>query len=276
MPAVHPAWPTASRCSPASGPTASTSTSGPSSTSAILRPFEQDHTTFGLEPTPASARWRPASTRRPASTSTASPSRCPSSELSSNGHNRAGGHRVAHARSSACGPRPAARRPACATTDRRANVYTGPYVQVSRLGQPAGERGADPHGKKDYWNAQPPASDSQFAVLLLEPRAGPAPPGPVPRRLPQPGRLQRTTGTQSGRPPRHPPHRHPDRGSSPGSRTSRARPRPTCCDSTWPSRRRRARPTPDCSATTSAGFPNGRRVFDDVVTIELRAWPARR
>ena len=43
-----PPSPPGRRSSPASGPRASTSTSVPSSTSAILRPFEQDHTTFGL------------------------------------------------------------------------------------------------------------------------------------------------------------------------------------------------------------------------------------
>ena len=51
----------------------------------------------------------------------------------------------------------------------------------------------------------------------------------------------------------------------------RARPRPTCCGSTW---RSRPPPKPNINGILGgdlAGFPNGRRVFDDVVTIELRA-----
>ena len=36
-----------------------------------------------------------------------------------------------------------------------------------------------------------------------------------------------------------------------------------------------ATPSTGLLGSDLAGFPNGRRVFDDVVTIELRAWPAR-
>ena len=55
------------------------------------------------------------------------------------------------------------------------------------------------------------------------------------------------------------------------SRTSPAPSRPTCCASTWPSRRQQDPNTLGVIGGDLAGFPNGRRVFDDVVTIELRA-----
>ena len=60
-------------------------------------------------------------------------------------------------------------------------------------------------------------------------------------------------------------------GSSTGSRTSRGPRRPTSCGSTWPSRPPPSRNRLGLAGGDAAGFPNGRRVTDDVVTVELRA-----
>ena len=59
--------------------------------------------------------------------------------------------------------------------------------------------------------------------------------------------------------------------SCPGSRTTPGPSRRTCCGSTSRSRRRGARTTSALVGGDPAGFPNGRRIDDDVVTIELRA-----
>ncbi len=55
------------------------------------------------------------------------------------------------------------------------------------------------------------------------------------------------------------------------SRTSPGRSRPTCSASTPPIRPASSPNPLGVVAGDLAGFPNGRRVFDDVVTVELRA-----
>src|SRR5207302_264345 len=49
------------------------------------------------------------------------------------------------------------------------DVLSGPYVQVSRLGNPLVNEVVVPMSKKDFWNAQPPANDKQFAAAVLNP-----------------------------------------------------------------------------------------------------------
>src|SRR5487761_1422758 len=46
---------------------------------------------------------------------------------------------------------------------------SGPYVQVSRLGSPLVNEVVVPVGFKDFWNSQPPAKDSQFAAAVAVP-----------------------------------------------------------------------------------------------------------
>lgn len=46
---------------------------------------------------------------------------------------------------------------------------TGPYDQVSRLGSPLVNEVVVPMAAKDYWNSQPPAKDSQFAAAVEHP-----------------------------------------------------------------------------------------------------------
>ncbi|MCU0491317.1 MAG: DUF4331 domain-containing protein, partial [Chloroflexaceae bacterium] len=54
------------------------------------------------------------------------------------------------------------------TNDGRA-LNSGPWVQVSRLGNPLINEVIIPQGQKDYWNAQPPHRDAQFEQFYLKP-----------------------------------------------------------------------------------------------------------
>jgi hypothetical protein len=49
------------------------------------------------------------------------------------------------------------------------DVGTGPWVQVSRLGNPLFNEVIVPMAQKDKWNAQPPAADSAFAAFVTKP-----------------------------------------------------------------------------------------------------------
>ena len=114
-------------------------------------------------------------------------------------------------------------------------IETGPFVQVSRLGNPLFNEVLVPMAQKDYWNTQPPVDDSQFAAGVHAPRAGPAAQRAVPRRVPQPGGLHQAPR----RPPGHPAHRHPGRRRvARPTPPSPARCWPTSCASTRRSRRR--------------------------------------
>ena len=54
-------------------------------------------------------------------------------------------------------------------TDRGQNVYSGPWRQVSRLGNPLVNEVLIPLGKKDLWNTLPPADDKLFASYVTPP-----------------------------------------------------------------------------------------------------------
>ena len=49
------------------------------------------------------------------------------------------------------------------------DVASGPYVQVSRLGNPLVNEVVVPMAKKDFWNSQEPADDKQFTPAVLNP-----------------------------------------------------------------------------------------------------------
>ena len=94
----------------------------------------------------------------------------------------------------------------------------GPWVQVSRLGNPLFNEVIVPMARKDEWNAVGPSRDNEYEQLVKRPELAGAAAGALPGRLPEPG------GVQQGprRPARHPAHRHPRPASCPGSRTSPA------------------------------------------------------
>jgi hypothetical protein len=54
-------------------------------------------------------------------------------------------------------------------TDGGTGVETGPYVQVSRMGNPLFNEVLVPLSKKDEWNAQPPVKDSAYANGVAHP-----------------------------------------------------------------------------------------------------------
>jgi Domain of unknown function (DUF4331) len=150
---------------------------------------------------------------------------------------------------------------------------SGPFTQVSRLGNPLFNEVIVPLGQKDYWNKQQPAHDKQFASFVAHPElAGLLPvlyPGAFPHlaALDQAGTARADleaillTGIPSGLIKGFTNFTGPVQADMLRLNTS-------------------IPPTPASSKTFSilgliggdpAGFPNGRRVVDDVVTIELRA-----
>jgi hypothetical protein len=153
------------------------------------------------------------------------------------------------------------------------HLFSGPFGQVSRLGNPLFNEVIVPLGKKDYWNTQQPANDKQFASFVAHPElAGLLPvlyPGAFPNlaALDQAGtaRADLEAILLTGIPP----------GLISGftNFTGAVQADILRLNTSIP-------PTPASSNTFSilgllggdlAGFPNGRRVTDDVVTIELRA-----
>ena len=135
--------------------------------------------------------------------------------------------------------------------------HVGPFVQVSRLGEPLVNEVLIPLGQKDFWNREDPADDSQFADRYLSPElAGlihvlyPSLPAP-----PTTDRQDLVAVLLTGVPGLNftGPHK------SDLLRLNTAIP-----PSAMPDRL-------GALAGDFAGFPNGRRLTDDVVDIELRA-----
>lgn len=149
----------------------------------------------------------------------------------------------------------------------------GPYVQVSRLGNPLINEVIMPLGKKDGWNASGPKDDSQFLQHYADPELQNLLPVLYPGVFPNLAALLATpaasrprndlvaillTGIPSGIVPGF----QNFTGSTQADmlRLNLAIP-PTVVS-----------PNPfGVLGGDLAGFPNGRRVFDNVVAIELRA-----
>jgi hypothetical protein len=149
------------------------------------------------------------------------------------------------------------------------NVYSGPFRQVSRLGNPLVNEVLIPLGSKDFWNTQTPCGDKQFASYVTSPElAGLLPvlyPGVFPNlaKLVAAGTARADleaillTGIPSGIVPGFQNYLGPELADM--LRLNTAIP-----PAKSPSQL-------GLLGGDLAGFPNGRRVFDDVVTIELRA-----
>lgn len=149
---------------------------------------------------------------------------------------------------------------------------TGPWTQVSRLGNPLINEVIIPLGKKDRWNARKPLRDAEFLPHYVDPELQNLLPVLYPGVFPNLAALLSTppasrprndlvaillTGIPAGLIPGF----QNFTGSTPADmlRLNLAIP---------PS----ASPSPfGLLGGDPAGFPNGRRVFDDVVAIELRA-----
>jgi len=230
----------------------------------VLRPFEQDHTTFGLSGTGLGAMAAGVNATKGLNVHSIA-IQVPVTELTAG---RATG-RTAGSPSSVIGVWTAAYRQKVRMWDGDGHVWAGPYVQVSRLGNPLVNEVVIPMGKKDYWNAQPPGADRQFASSFSDPELAQLLPVLYPGVFPNlaaynagaPDRADVVAILLTGIPA----------GIVPGFQNFTGT---TQADML---RLNVALPPASAPANTGllggdvAGFPNGRRVFDDVVTIELRA-----
>src|SRR5215470_168401 len=148
-------------------------------------------------------------------------------------------------------------------------VSSGPFRQVSRLGNPLINEVIIALGDKDRWNTLPPAGDKQFAHYYTQPGLAAALPSLYPGVFPNLAALVQSgkaradlraillTGIPSG--------------IIPGFQNNTG--------SVLSDMLRLNTAIPPSSSPNIlgllggdlAGFPNGRRVFDDIVTVELRA-----
>lgn len=142
----------------------------------------------------------------------------------------------------------------------------GPWVQVSRLGNPLINEVIIPLGKKDRWNAVEPEDDDQFLQYVLHPEVSRLLPVLYPNVFPKLAAYSAPrndlaailmTGIPSGIVTGF----QNFTGKKPADllRLNVAIPPAS---------------SPNAAGVVGgdlAGFPNGRRVFDDVFTIELRA-----
>ncbi|MEP7025371.1 MAG: DUF4331 domain-containing protein, partial [Actinomycetota bacterium] len=150
------------------------------------------------------------------------------------------------------------------------NFAAGPFTQVSRLGNPLVNEVLIPLGKKDYWNRQQPSHDSQFATYVAHPELGHLLPILYPTVFPH---LQALDAA------------HTSRADLlaillTGIPTGVVSPTYTTFTGPVQADMLRLNTSIPPAATPSplgvlggdvAGFPNGRRIIDDVTTIELRA-----
>ena len=149
-------------------------------------------------------------------------------------------------------------------------TWSGPETQVSRLGNPLFNEVLVPMSKKDYWNSQQPHNDKQFAGYVAHPELAGliaalyAPNFPNLQALVTAGTARADleavllTGIPSGVVPGFTNYTGPVQADL--LRLNTSIPPAT------------ASPNPlGVVGGDLAGFPNGRRVFDDVVTVELRA-----
>jgi hypothetical protein len=161
------------------------------------------------------------------------------------------------------------RRAACVTDADGQTTSTGPWRQVSRLGEPLINEVIIPLGEKDLWNHLAPVGDKQFAGSYAQPELAALLPPLYPGVFPNLAALVASgkpradleaillTGIPSGIIPGF--QNNTGSGLYDMLRLNTAIP---------PSS------SPNILGLLGgdlAGFPNGRRVFDDVVTIELRA-----
>jgi hypothetical protein len=146
---------------------------------------------------------------------------------------------------------------------------TGPWVQVSRLGNPLINEVIIPMGEKDGWNALPPSKENQFLTSYEHPELAALLPVLYPAAFPNLNTLNQQgtarsdlvaillTGIPAGVIAGF--QNYTGKTHADMLRLNLAVP-PTASPSLL-----------GLLGDDAAGFPNGRRVFDDVTTIELRA-----
>ena len=150
------------------------------------------------------------------------------------------------------------------------NLCSGPFTQLSRLGNPLFNEVLIPMGTKDYWNSQSPADDGQFASHVANPELADLLPDLYPGVFPNLAAYNKTgapradllaillTGIPSGVVAGF--QNYTGSRQSDVLRLNVAIPPATSGVSNL-----------GLIGGDPAGYPNGRRVFDDVATIEIRA-----
>ncbi|MFI7067594.1 DUF4331 domain-containing protein [Kribbella sp. NPDC050124] len=150
--------------------------------------------------------------------------------------------------------------------ERGTRMWHGPYKQVSRLANPLFNEVIVPMADKDRWNSRPPSEDKRFAKYVARPELGALLPVLYPGVFPNlaaynKDRADLAAILLTGIP----------KGVVPGFQNFTG---PVQADllrlnvAVPPS----SSPNPlGLVAGDAAGFPNGRRLIDDVVTVELRA-----
>jgi len=146
------------------------------------------------------------------------------------------------------------------------NNHQGPWVQVSRLANPLFNEVLIPVGMKDLWNQSPPSSESQFLQFVQQPMLQKLLPVLYPKAFPN---LAGLTGNRddlvailtTGLPAGVVPELQTFTGPTPADmvRLNTAIP-PTASPNNF-----------GVLGGDIGGFPNGRRLMDDAVAIELRA-----
>lgn len=156
-----------------------------------------------------------------------------------------------------------------ATILREPLAKAGPWIQVSRLGNPLVNEVIIPMARKDYWNGQPPEHDKQFADHYAHPELAGLLPVLYPKVFPNLAALDKKgsaradleaillTGIPSGIVKGF-------QNYTGSVQADMLRLNVAVPPSSKPS-------LLGLLGGDAAGFPNGRRVYDDVVSIELRA-----
>ena len=233
---------------------------------AVLRPFQADHATFGLANTGLAKMASGVNATKTLNVHTLA-LQIPVTQLTSNGSSPTD----ATSSSSVIGVWTSASRQKVSlrNVDPAKNMATGPFVQVSRLGNPLVNEVLVPLIQKDFWNSQPPADDSQFAAGVTNPELAQLLPVLYPGVFPNlaaynagtPNRADLAAVFLTGIPS----------GVVPGFQNFTTH--------TQSDMLRLNMAVPPASKPSNlglvggdpVGWPNGRRVFDDVVTVELRA-----
>ena len=144
---------------------------------------------------------------------------------------------------------------------------TGPWTQVSRLGNPLFNEVIVPLGKKDTWNGSYPVGDASFAQYVEHPELAKLLPVLYPGVFPNLAKLTRARADLvaillTGLPP----------GVVPGFQNYTGKVQADQLRLNLAITPTKSNPSRfGLLGGDAAGFPNGRRVFDDVVSIELRA-----
>jgi hypothetical protein len=149
------------------------------------------------------------------------------------------------------------------------NVDSGPHRQVSRLGNPLVNEVLIPLGKKDVWNTQPPSDDKRFASYVAHPELARLLPSLYPGVFPHLAKLVASGAVRADL----------EAILLTGIPTGIVTGFQNNTGSVLADMLRLNTAIPPAKKPSElgiiggdlAGFPNGRRVFDDVVTIELRA-----